>query len=220
MARAEKSASTSNPTRPARKRPTAASPADEPVDSATHRARRRRHRNVDHRAGRPDQRRPEQPDGGRPRPDAARGLRPPREDLPLRPRAHPRARRARPRLRRPRLLRELRRRCPTLTAADAVLRAGQAHRGVRPVLDGRRQQGLGRPRPRRPRLRREVLHRGGQLGPRRQQHPGVLHPGRDEVPGPGPLGQAGAGPRLPAGAVRARQLLGLRLADARSRRTC
>ncbi len=37
---------------------------------------------------------------------------------------------------------------------------------------------------RRARLRGEVLHRRGQLRPRRQQHPGLLHPGRDEVPRP------------------------------------
>ena len=41
---------------------------------------------------------------GHARPDAARGLPPPREDHALRPRAHPRARRARPRLGRTRLL--------------------------------------------------------------------------------------------------------------------
>ena len=35
---------------------------------------------------------------------------------------------------------------------------------------------------RRARLRREVLHGRRQLGSRRQQHPGLLHPGRDEVP--------------------------------------
>ena len=102
-----------------------------------------------------------------------------------------------------------------LTRADLFQRAGRADAGVRALLDRRRQQGLGRPRPRRARLRGEALHAGGQLGPRRQQHPGVLHPGRDQVPRPGPRGEAGARPRLPAGADRARQLLGLRLADAR-----
>ena len=34
-------------------------------------------------------------------------------------------------------------------------------------------------------LCREVLHGRGQLGPGGQQHARVLHPGRDEVPGPG-----------------------------------
>ena len=46
--------------------------------------------------------------GRRARADAARGLPPPREDHPLRPRAHPRARRPRARLRRARLLPGLR----------------------------------------------------------------------------------------------------------------
>ena len=55
----------------------------------------------------------------------------------------------------------------------------------------------------------------GQLRPGRQQHPGVLHPGRDQVPRPGPRGEDGAGPRLPAGGIGARHVLGLRLADAR-----
>ena len=31
----------------------------------------------------------------------------------------------------------------------------------------------------------------GKLGSRRQQHPGLLHPGCDQVPGPDPCGQAG-----------------------------
>ena len=102
-----------------------------------------------------------------------------------------------------------------ITRADLFQRAGRADAGVRAVLDRRRQQGLVRPRPRRARLRGEALHAGGQLGPRRQQHPGVLHPGRDQVPRPDPRGEAGAGSGLPAGADRARQLLGLRVADAR-----
>ena len=102
-----------------------------------------------------------------------------------------------------------------VTRADLFQRAGREDARLRPLLDRRRQQGLGRPGPRRPRLRREVLHQGGQLGPRRQQHPGLLHPGRDQVPRPDPRRQAGAGPRLPAGADGPRQLLGLHLAHAR-----
>ena len=91
---------------------------------------------------------------------------------------------------------------------------GQEDRGVRPLLHRRRQPRVLRPRPRRARLRGEALHRRGQLGPRRQQHPGLLHPGRDEVPRPRPRGQGGAGPRLAAGAERPRHLLGLRLPHA------
>ena len=102
-----------------------------------------------------------------------------------------------------------------ITRADLFQRAGREDRGLRPLLDRRRQQGLGRPRARRARLRGQALHQGGQLGPRRQQHPGLLHPGRDQVPRPDPRRQAGARPRLPAGADRARQLLGLHLAHAR-----
>jgi catalase len=86
--------------------------------------------------------------------------------------------------------------------------------GVRALLHRGRRARLGRHRARRARLRREVLHRRGQLGPGRQQHPGVLHPGRDEVPRPRPRRQARAAPRMPQ-AAGARHLLGLRLADAR-----
>ena len=52
-------------------------------------------------AGRAGRRHRQQPAGRLARPDAARGLPPPREDHALRPRAHPRARGARPRRRRP-----------------------------------------------------------------------------------------------------------------------
>ena len=185
-------------------------PPDDGVWRSADRARRRRRdppgsgggrAPADDPAGHPGRRRPELAAGRRARPGAARGLPLPREDLPLRPRAHPRAGRARPRLRRPRLLRDLRvARRPH--PGRPVPAAGRADPGVRALLDRRRQQGLGRPRPRRARLRGEVLHPGGQLGPRRQQHPGVLHPGRDQVPRPDPRRQAGARPRLPAGADR------------------
>ena len=91
--------------------------------------------------------------------------------------------------------------------------------GVRALLDRRRLARLGRHRARRARLRREVLHRGRRLRPRRQQHPGVLHPGRDQVSRPDPRRQARAAQRDAAGGVGARHLLGLRLADARERCT-
>ncbi len=39
----------------------------------------------------------------------------------------------------------------------------------------------------------KVLHQGGQLGPRRQQYPGVLHSGRDQVSRPDPCRQDGGG---------------------------
>ena len=128
------------------------------------------------------------------RPGAARRLHPAREDHALRSRAHSRAHRARARLRRARLLRVLR-------AADedharlGVRRGRQAHAGVRALLHRGRRARLDRHRARRARLRGEVLHRRRQLGPGRQQHPGVLHPGRDEVSRPGSRGEARAAPR-------------------------
>ena len=48
-------------------------------------------------------------------------------------------------------------------------------------------------------IRRQVLHGRGQLGSGRQQHPGVLHPGRDEVSRSGACGQARAALRDAAG---------------------
>ena len=56
--------------------------------------------------------------------------------------------------------------------------------------------------------------RGRQLRPRREQHPRLLHPGRDQVPRPDPRGQARARPRDAAGRVGPRHVLGLHLADA------
>ena len=146
-------------------------------------------------AGRSGGRRPEHVAGRRAGSVAARGLPLPGEDLPLRPRADPRARGARPRVRRARFLRALR----VLGRAHPrrpVPASRRTNPGVRALLDRGRQQGLVRPRPRRPRLRREVLHEGGELGSRRQQHPGVLHPGRDQVPRPRPLREAGARSRV------------------------
>ena len=67
---------------------------------------------ADDQPGRAGRRQPELAEGRAARPDAARGLHPPREDHALRPRAHSRAHRACARLRRARLLRVLR-------AADA-----------------------------------------------------------------------------------------------------
>ena len=72
--------------------------------------------------------------------------------------------------------------------------------------------GVGRHGARRPRVRGEVLHRRGQLRPGRQQHAGVLHPGRHQVPRHHPRRQAAARPGDPAGPVRARHVLGLRVA--------
>ena len=51
----------------------------------------------------------------------------------------------------------------------------------------------------------------GQLRSGRQQHPGVLHPGRHQVPRPHPRGEARARSGDPPGADGARHVLGLRL---------
>ena len=83
-----------------------------------------------------------------------------------------------------------------------------------------RRARIDRYRARRARLRGEVLHRRRQLGSGRQQHPDLLHPGRDEVSRPGARRQAGAALRHAAGGHRARHVLGLRVADAGDHRTC
>ena len=77
----------------------------------------------------------------------------------------------------------------------AFLQPGE-RTGVHALLDRGRRRGFGRYAARRARLRREVLHQGRQLRSGRQQHPGVLHPGRDEVPRPDPRREDGARPRL------------------------
>ena len=133
-------------------------------------------------------------------PDAAGGLPPAREDHPLRPRAHPRARGARARA-------PARTACSRPTATPPTI---TRRRLPRPKVSRRRCSSrfstvlglarLGRHGPRHPRVRGEVLHRRGQLRPRRQQHPGVLHPGRHQVPRRHPRRQAAPGPRDPAGA--------------------
>ena len=101
------------------------------------------------------------------------------------------------------------------TAADITCRrlpaAGASDAGVHSVLDGGRFTRFGRHRSRCPRLRGEVLHRRGRLRSRRQQHPGVLHPRRDQVPRSDPRRQARARPRDPAGADGAHDVLGLRV---------
>ena len=76
---------------------------------------------------------------------------------------------------------------------EAVPGARQAHRRRGALLDGGRRPRLLRGRARPARLRGEVLHRGRQLGPRRQQPRRLLHPRRDQVPGLHPLPEAGPG---------------------------
>ena len=148
------------------------------------------------------------------RADAARRLHPAREDHALRPRAHSRARGARARRGGARPLSGLQ---VDVAVHLRRLPAGPCGQdaGVRALLDRGRLARLGRHGARRARLRGQVLHARGQLRPGGQQHPGVLHPGCDQVPRPDPRRQARAAPRDAAGRQRARHLLGLRLADAR-----
>ena len=126
----------------------------------------------------------------------------------------PGAHRARPRLGCARLLR-MHARHSRADARHGVREEGQAHAGVLPLLDGGGLEGLEGHAARCPRLRGQVLLGRRQLGPGRQQHSGVLHPGCDQVPGPHPCREAGGGPRLSAGGLGARHVLGLRVADAR-----
>ena len=79
------------------------------------------------------------------------------------------------------------------------------------VLDGAGLARVRGHRARHPRVRHEVLHRRGHLRPGRQQHPRLLHPGRHQVPRRDPRRQAAPRPRDPAGAERARHVLGLRV---------
>ena len=148
-------------------------------------------------------------------PDAAGGLSPAREDHSLRPRAHPGAGGARPRRRRARRVRVLRQR-GVGDQGRVPRQEGHENRRLHPILDRARLPRIGRHGPRHPRVRGEVLHRRRHLRPGRQQHAGVLHPGRHQVPRHHPRRQAAARPRDPAGAVRPRHVLGLRIAAHRS----
>ena len=82
---------------------------------------------------------------------------------------------------------------------QAVPGKGKKTPAGHPVLHRHRRPRLLRGRPRPARLRGQVLYRGRQLGPRRQQPPGLLHPRRDQVPGRHPRAQAGPGD-VPPGA--------------------
>ena len=93
--------------------------------------------------------------------------------------------------------------------------AGRQDRDARPLLDRRRRAGLPRHLARPARLRAEVLHDRGQLRPRRQQHPGLLHPRHDEVPALHPLARSAAA----APACATTTCSGTSGASTRSRRT-
>ena len=158
---------------------------------------RGRPRRPDQPSGPPGLRQPEPADRGRPWPGDPGELPVPREDQPLRPRADPRAGRARPRrdrLRRLRGRRHRRRRADReVHPRQALPGEGQEDRRRPALLHRRRRPRLLGDGPRPPRLRREVLHRGRQLGPRRQQPGRLLHPRRDQVPRLHPLAEARPG---------------------------
>ena len=166
-----------------------------------------------HRPGRAPVRHRPLAEGRSPRPGAASGPSPAGEDHPFRPRTHPRAGRARPGRRRSRRVPGLRRRRGD--HQGRLPRRGRRDAGVRALLHRPGLTRIGRHGARHPGLRDEVLHRRGRLRPGRQQHPGVLHPGRDQVPRCHPRGQAASGPGDPAGAERSRHVLGLRHAPHR-----
>ena len=102
-----------------------------------------------------------------------------------------------------------------ITCAAVLTDTSRRDPGVRAVLDRRRLPGVDGHRPGRAGLRGEVLHRRGQLGSGRQQHPRLLHPGRHQVPRLHPRREARARPRDPAGPDGPRHVLGLRVAAAR-----
>ena len=150
------------------------------------------HRNL-HRRHHPTQRRTRflraalhhhRPPGRRQRP-----RRPPdREADPLQPRAHPGARR--PRQGRRRIRRADRHRGRLQVHQGRPVPARHRHPDAGALLHRRRRAGFARRLARRARFLAEVLHRRGQLRPRRQQHPGVLHPRRHQVPRLHPLAEA------------------------------
>ena len=76
---------------------------------------------------------------------------------------------------------ELTRSLSKYTTARILTEVGKTHAGVHALLHRRRRRRIGRYAARRARLRGQVLHQRRQLGPGRQQHPGVLHPGCDQV---------------------------------------
>ncbi len=102
----------------------------------------------------------------------------------------------------------------TSTPARRFRRSRQADAGLRAFLDGAGRTRLDRHGERCAGFRREVLHGRGQLGSRREQHPGLLHPGRHEIPGFGACRQTRAALRDATGRVCARHVLGLCLTDA------
>ena len=151
--------------------------------------RGRPRRQVDDGGGRARRGQQQRDDGGPAGPDADAGRLVSGEAGALRSRSHPGTPDARQGIRRLRHVHRDQRHHP-LHQGQHLLRDRQADRDVRPVLRGRRRTWRRRRGPRHPRVRHEVLHRRGQLGHRRQQHPGLLPCRSTEVPRPQPRRQA------------------------------
>ena len=135
----------------------------------------------DHHGRRADRRQPEQPVRRPARPAAAAGLPADREARAPEPRAHPGARGACQGL--GRLWHaDHHQRHHAIYQGQGLLRDRQADGSVPALLDRRRRARRGGCRARRARLRAEVLYGRGQLGPRRQQHAGVLRARPGQVP--------------------------------------
>ena len=113
----------------------------------------------------------------------------PRKTRPLRPRSHPRTAHARQRIGSLRNLHRDARHHEIHPGVD-LRRGGQADPVLRALLDRGRRTRRGGCRTRHPRLRHQVLHRRRQLGPRGQQHPGLLPARSAEVSRPEPRHQA------------------------------
>ena len=131
--------------------------------------------NLDHQHRHSRRRQPEQPDRRAARAAAGPGLAALRKARPLQPGANPRARRPRQGLRRLRHADD-HAADPRIHEGKAVWGSRQDDRVLRALFDRRRRARRRRRRARRARVRRQVLHRRRQLGPRRQQHAGVLRP--------------------------------------------
>ena len=128
----------------------------------------------------------------RPDPAARRAL--PRADGALQPRARARSATCTPRARGAFGVFETTEDVSRVHQGRAVP-AGRDDRDAGPLLHRRRRAGQPRHLARPARLRAEVLHDRGQLRPRRQQHPGLLHPRHDEVPALHPQPEAPAAAR-------------------------
>ena len=164
------------------------------LDDRHRRSRRQRPQQPDHRSGRAD-------------PAARRAL--PEPDGALQPGADPRAQRTCQGLGRLRGVRDHRGHVAVHQGGAVPAWGPDRHAGA--VLDRRRRAGLPRHLARPPRVRAEVLHLRGQLRPRRQQHPDLLHPGHHEVPALHPQPEAPRG----LGAARQPHAVGLLVAEPR-----